>query len=27
MLRFISDWLASDRALDASLTRYTGTRA
>jgi hypothetical protein len=28
MLQFISDWLASDHAaLDASLTRYTGTRA
>jgi hypothetical protein len=27
MLQFISDWLASDHAaLDASLTRYTGTR-
>ena len=27
-LQFISDWLASDHAaLDASLTRYTGTRA
>jgi hypothetical protein len=28
MLHVISDWLASDHAaLDASLTRYTGTRA
>jgi hypothetical protein len=28
MLQFISDWLASDHAtLDASLTRYTRTRA
>lgn len=28
MLQFISDWLASDHtALDASLTRYTGSGA